>query len=393
MKMRKWMTWVLLVSLVFCWAGARGEQIVIPDLQLQSKEIPDNQGLDFVRRMKAGWNLGNTFDAFDCNWLRDKMQYETAWCGAMTTETLIQALQDAGFNTLRIPVSWHNHLDADWVIDAPWLERVAEVVSWAYDRGMYVIVNIHHDCAPGYYYPDAANRETSEKYVRTIWQQLAERFADYDERLVFECVNEPRLKDTEYEWNWVSSSPVCQEAMAEIVHLNQVFVDTVRASHRGYNDERYLMVPTYDASPDYACQDAFTLPLDTAENRIIVSAHAYSPYDFALQQPGIDRFNLNNNAQKAGISGFMNRLYQKYVSQGIPVLMGEFGAMEKNGNLQDRVDWLSFYVAIARSRGISCCWWDNNLFQGNGERFGLFNRNTGECVFPDLLEAFMRYAE
>ena len=181
--------------------------------------------------------------------------------------------------------------------------------------------------------------------------------------------------------------------MAQIVKLNQVFVNTVRAGG-GKNPERYLMVPAYDANPSYACDPSFTLPLDPAENRIIVSAHAYTPYDFALQMPGIDSFSLNNAGQKAEISGFLDRLYETYVAKGIPVLMGEFGAMDKNGNLQARVDWLSWYVGYARSRGITCCWWDNNIAQiEGGESFRLFDREKQVCVHRDLLEAFMKYCE
>ncbi|MBQ9211725.1 MAG: glycoside hydrolase family 5 protein [Clostridia bacterium] len=384
----------VLLTLALCLLSipSLGEEIVIPELDIAAKEIPDNEALRLIRAMKAGWNLGNTFDASNCTWLRSKMDYESAWCGVKTSRELISALKAAGFNTVRVPVSWHNHLSEDWTIDADWLDRVHEVVSWVYEEGMYVILNIHHDDDPAYYYPDQAHLENSEKYIQTIWSQLAARFADFDQHLIFESINEPRLTGTSHEWWWEASNPECQEAMACIVRLNQVFVDTVRATG-GNNADRYLMVPAYDANPDYACAAAFTLPEDAAENRIIVSAHAYSPYDFALQQPGIDTFSLDNNSQKAGVSSFLQNLYQRYVSQGVPVLMGEFGAMEKNGNLQSRVDWISWYVAQARARGITCCWWDNNLFEGNGERFGLFNRATAECVNPELLAAFMRYAE
>ena len=107
----------------------------------------------------------------------------------------------------------------------------------------------------------------------------------------------------------------------------------------------------------------------------------------------VSTFSLQNDGQKAGISGFLQKLYETWVSRGIPVLMGEFGAMEKDGNLQDRVDWISFYVANARARGITCCWWDNNLFRGRGERFGLFDRATARCVHPEILAAFMKYCE
>ena len=388
--MKKWIAVILAVMMTLSLAAAEGAEIVIPEIELTQAEIPDNEALRLVRDMKAGWNLGNTFDAYDCFWVKNGLDYESAWCGAKTTEQLMDALKAAGFNTVRIPVSWHNHLSEDWTIDEEWLNRVYEVVSWVYGRGMYAIVNIHHDCFPDYYYPDAAHAESSEKYVRTIWTQLADRFGDFDEHVIFESVNEPRLTGTDLEWAWNASDEKCLDAMAQIVRLNQVFVDTVRASG-GKNAERYLMVPAYDASPDYACADAFTLPEDPAENRIIVSTHAYSPYNFALEQPGIDTFSLDNAQQKAGLAGMFDSLYKKYVSAGIPVVMGEFGAMEKNGNLQDRVDWISWYTACARAKGITCCWWDNNLFEGKGERFGLFDRKTGACVNPEILSAFMKY--
>lgn len=393
--MKKWMCVWLCLMLLFTVTAGTGEEktVMIPKLETGSYELPENDALRFVRAMKAGWNLGNTFDAYNCTWLRNPMDYESAWCGVKTPEGLVDALYAAGFRTLRIPVSWHNHLDGALRIDPAWLARVKEVASWAYGRGMFVILNIHHDCDPDYYYPDSAHLDSASEYLRTIWTQLAETFGDWDERLIFECINEPRLtKDPAHEWWWVDSDPACQDAMAAICRLNQVFVDTVRAAGER-NADRYLMVPSYDANPEYACHSSFTLPEDSAENRIIVSAHAYSPYSFALEMPGTDVFDLENAAHRAGITGFLDRLYQRYVSQGIPVLMGEFGAMEKNGNLQSRVNWTGFYVSEARARGITCCWWDNNLFQGNGERFGLFDRQTGRCIYPEILEAFMQYCE
>ncbi len=382
---------LLTALILLCACGAAGgEETVIPEIRTESFEVPDNEALRLIREMKAGWNLGNTFDAYDCFWVKDPLDYESAWCGAKTTRELIRALKDAGFRTVRVPVSWHNHLAEDWTVDPAWMARVHEVVSWVLEEGMYAIVNIHHDCDPRYYYPDAAHAESAERYVRTIWQQVAEEFAAEDGHLIFESVNEPRLTGTEHEWWWVAEDASCREAMARIAALNQVFVDTVRAAG-GNNAERYLMVPAYDANPDYACSDQFTLPEDPAENRIIVSAHAYSPYSFALEQPGTDAFSLENPADCAGVTAWMDNLYRTWVSRGIPVLIGEFGAMEKNVNLQARVDWAAFYVAQARARGITCCWWDNNLFRGQGERFGLFDRASARCVTPEILEAILRY--
>jgi len=381
---------LMLALLLLCGIqGAPAEAVKIPEIAVPGREVPDTEGLRMVRDMKAGWNLGNTFDARDCFWVKDGLDYESAWCGAKTSEALLDALKAAGFRTIRIPVSWHNHLDAEGTIDAAWLDRVSEVVSWAYGRDFYVILNIHHDDGEDYYYPDAAHAESSAAYIRGIWGQLAGKFADFGSRLIFEAVNEPRLTGTDHEWWWDPADSRCRDAMAQIAALNQVFVDTVRAAG-GNNADRYLMVPAYDANPDYACSPAFTLPEDPA-GRIIVSVHAYTPYEFALQQPGVSAWSLENSGQKASVTGFMDRLYDTFVSRGIPVVIGEFGAMEKNGNLQSRVDWVSWYVANARARGLTCCWWDNHVFSGDGERFGLFDRNAAECVCPEILEAIMKY--
>ncbi len=379
----------LILSLLMTLGVAGAEEITVPVITMEARDVPDNEALRMVRDMKAGWNLGNTFDAFDCNWLSNKMDYESGWVGVKTSEALIQALADAGFHTIRIPVSWHNHLQEGFVIDADWLARVKEVATWAYDRGLYVIVNIHHDCDQQWYYPDSAHLENSEAYMRAIWTQLAEAFADYGDHLIFESINEPRLKGTAHEWWWEAENEECQDAMACICRLNQVFVDTVRAAG-GNNAERYLMVPAYDANPDYACTTAFTLPEDAADNRIIVSAHAYTPYSFALEMPGVSTFDLNGH-QPADIDAFMDHLYETYVSKGIPVVIGEFGALIKGNNMQDRVDFTAYYVASARARGLTACWWDNHAFSGNGEKFGLIDRTSCQWKAPKTLEAIMTY--
>lgn len=392
--MRKCLTWVMcLIFVMMAVVCVNAEEITVPELTLAPQPIPENEALAFTRQMKAGWNLGNTFDSSDCTWLQNKLEYETAWGNPKTTEKLIAAIQAAGFNTIRVPVSWHNHVSDDFVIDAAWLDRVTEVVSWAYDRGMYVIVNIHHDCAPGYYYPEENQMESSEKYIRAIWQQIAERFADYDEHLIFESINEPRLsKDvTGREWSWNANDAKCVEAMNCICRLNQIFVDTVRATG-GNNAVRYLMVPSYAANPGYACADAFTLPEDPADNRIIVSVHAYTPYNFALQMPGTAIFSLDNQYMKGEIATFMRNLQLKYINNGIPVVIGEFGAMTKGDNLQDRVDWAAWYVDSAAIRGIPCVWWDNGAFTGNGELFGIVNRKTTEWTYGPIVDAIMAYA-
>jgi endoglucanase len=203
-------------------------------------------------------------------------------------------------------------------------------------------------------------------------------------------MNEPRLVDTGYEWNFSETSAECRDAAECINKLNQLFVDTVRATG-GNNATRYLLVPGYCASPYGATNQYFRLPEDTADNRIIIEVHAYTPYNFALNQGdgSYADFDLEETKKIQEIAQFMNDLYKQYTSQGIPVVIDEYGAMEKKGNLQDRVNWAAYYVCAASARGMTCCWWDNNAFTGNGERFGIINRKTAEWKYPEIVEAIM----
>ena len=365
--------------------------ITVPQIKaIAPAEVPDNEAMRFLKDMGVGWNLGNTFDAYnDSPWMKNEMEIEKYWCQVYTTEQMIKDIHDAGFSTIRIPVSWHNHVSGDdFVISEKWLERVQTVVDWAYNLGMYVILNTHHDCYPEFYYPLEKYTETSDKYIASIFSQLAERFSEYDQHLIFESMNEPRLKDTEHEWWFDSASAECQEALRCINRLNQVFVDTVRAAG-GKNADRYLMVPSYDANPDYTALEGFELPKDTADNKIIVSAHAYTPYSFALQaEGGTASFDLNKATQTSEINRFMMGLYRRYIANGIPAVIGEFGARSKD-NLQDRVNFTAYYVAAAQARNLPCCWWDNNAFRGSGELFGIYDRKTNTWPNPEILEAIM----
>lgn len=385
-------------------AGSEGESAQgeaayqIPDVNIEPLEVPDTEALRFVREMKIGWNLGNTLDASNDSGMNNELDFETAWCGIMTTKDMIDDIKEAGFNSVRVPVSWHNHVDEEYRISEAWLNRVQEVVDYAYDNGMYVILNIHHDNSESFMYPDSAHLEQSVKYVTTVWEQLCRRFGDYDEHLIFECMNEPRLVGTQYEW-WINAgAEECRDAISCINRINQEFVNTVRASG-GNNLNRYLMVPGYDASPDGALNNDFVLPEDAdgVEGRLIVSVHAYTPYSFALQADGesgsTSEFDSDSAGSVSDINSFMDRLYRKFISNGIPVVIGEFGSRDKGQNIQARIDHATYYVAAARARGMSCFWWDNNAFTGNGENFGLYYRRSGRFLYPDIVTGLMKYAD
>lgn len=380
--------------------------IVIPEVNITKESIPDNEALQFVQNMKTGWNLGNTLDAHNSNGsFIDELQTETAWGNPVTTKEMIDTVKAAGFNTLRLPITWHqhvtiestadSHLGAGVTVSTAWVDRVQEIVDYAYANDMYVIINIHHDTDLAYYYPDSAHYGQSANFSYAIWAALSERFKDYDQHLIFEASNEPRLIGTSQEWNFNENDAACQDSADCINRLNQVFVDVVRNSG-GNNADRYLMIPSYSASLAAVTSDLFKLPTDTVENRLIVSNHAYTPYNFALKptdQGGGGSFNPTSPSSTGEIDGLMTKLYDKFISNGIPVVMGEYGAMSRDNNLQDRVNFYAYYVAAAKARGITCCVWDNGYALGSGgETFGLLNRKDLTWVDPKIIETIMKYS-
>ncbi len=383
--MKRLMTAMLAVMLILLPMAAHASE-----LNLQPKPMPVSEALTFTSGIRLGWNLGNTFDASECNWLSNEMQYESAWCGVKTREELFDRLVEAGFNAVRIPVSWHNHVDEDYTISPNWLARVKEVVDWAYSRDMYVILNIHHDNSTDFFYPNNEYMEQSLTYVTRIWAQLADAFAEYGERLIFNTLNEPRLVNHPNEWWFNESDPVCQEAAECINQLNQAAVNTIRAAG-GQNATRYILCPGYDASAQGATNKYFRLPTDPVESNdghILVSVHAYTPYNFALEGNGKKTWSRKNGPDLNGMTSFMQTLYNKYILQGVGVIIDEFGARNREGNTEARREFAQSYVAEAKSRGIPAFWWDNNGFNG-GEEFGLINRRTCTWVYPEIVEAMM----
>lgn len=332
-----------------------------------------DNSVEFAANMKLGWNLGNTLDATG----NTTIDSEASWGQPYVTRDQINYVKECGFTSIRIPVSWSNHVDENNVIDEAWMNRVTEIVNYAVDAGFYIIINSHHDCDK--YYPTEEHYEESEKYIKDIWTQIAEHFKNYDERLVFEGMNEPRLSGTSKEWWFADNDPDGIESIEVISKLNQVFVDTVRATG-GNNTERYLMVPSNAASATNALNDAFTVPNDPS-NRIIISVHAYSPYNFAMNGNGTKAW----NEKQAGELGFMDQLNEKFIQNGFGVVIGEFGATNKN-NLEDRVAWAKCYTEKAHSLDISCFLWDNGGIKSGEENFGMINRRDLRVYYPELLD-------
>lgn len=353
------------------------EKIIVSDKEKRNEDsstIRDIPSTELVKEFSIGWCLGNTLDATGGALLNTEM----SWGNPKTKKEVFDKVKEAGFDIVRIPVTWEKHLgpEPDYKIDEAWLDRVNEVVDYAIDNNLYVILNMHHE---EWHYPSYDNYEKAEKILTSVWEQIADRFKDYDEHLIFEGMNEPRMKGTSLEWTGGN-----EEARDVINKLNKAFVDTIRNSG-GNNPYRHLMIPAYAASSDPKVWKDFELPDD---DKIIVSIHAYTPYNFTINKNGTSNWSIDNPNDTIEIDNLIENIYNTFIINGHPVIIGEFGAMDKN-NLSDRLAWAKYYVQKASEKGIPCLWWDNGAFSGSGELFGLLDRRQFEWVYPEIVEALM----
>ncbi len=352
-----------------------------PEKTYPRADVPET-AVEMAVYMKAGWNLGNTLDA---------KGGETAWGAPITQPELFVGLKEAGFTTVRIPVSWSGHTmideDGNIVIFEAWMDRVTDIVQAALDAGLIVIINSHHD--NNEYYPTADNLEHATKYMTDIWTQIADNFQDFDERLIFESMNEPRLEGTSKEW-WFNTNDAEGKAAIECINsLNQTFVDVVR-SREGYNKTRFLSVPSHAANGDYAINGGtFVMPKDTIENHLLLSVHAYSPYDFCMHfNGGTDVW--DSSKWMGGINSYLKNLKTRFIDQGVGVYIGETGATNKD-NLEDRIAWAKDFTAACKEYGMSAIIWDNMGVKKGDENFGLIDRSTNAPYvgLEDLCKAFV----
>ena len=328
--------------------------------------------MDIVKEMKIGWNLGNTFDCY--NYKEYATDGETAWGNPKTTKQMIDTVKAAGFNAVRIPVTWGEHMDGD-KIDEAWISRVNEVVDYVVDNDMYAIINVHHDDYIWLHPSKAEESAVTAKYLK-IWEQVAERFKNYDEHLLFEGINEPRIMGIPEEWGSGTA-----EEREVINNLIAKFVDTVRKSG-GNNEARTLIVTGHAAAMDETAIKAIKVPDD---DHVIVSIHAYSPYDFALNDNGTSSF---SDSDKAELDKNFDLIKSTFIDKGIPAIIGEFGSVNKN-NDDDRVRHMEYYVSAAKERGITCFIWDNGVKEGESA-FGLLDRKNLTWHFKNVVDAAMK---
>ena len=342
-----------------------------------SQTLPTAQAV--ASQINLGWNLGNTLEAI-CG--------ETAWGNPATNQALIDAVKAAGFNAIRIPVSWNCHItDGSTTIPAAWMTRVKQVVDMAIAQNMYVIINIHWDGGWLQDHVTFADQPAVNARQDALWTQIANAFKTYDQHLLFAGTNEVHA---DY------GTPTSEHITVQQSY-NQTFVNAVRATG-GNNASRTLVVQTYNTNIQHGL-NFFSLPTDSIAGRLIVEVHNYDPYDFTINPNGAcnywgapfpDSGGNCNWAYEAYFDGLFAQVKSRWIDQGVPVILGEYGVETRPGKSLEARAWSNEYVNRAAAlNGIKTFYWDNGA-PSTGNTFRIFDRNTGAVVDQAVLDAILR---
>lgn len=350
---------------------------------------PDQTGMrnltsvNLAKEMKLGWNLGNTLEAIGG---------ETNWGNPKATQQLIDSVKNAGFNAVRIPVAWSRFTDAaTYKIDTAWMSRVEEVVNYVLKNNMYAIVNIHWD--GGWMQPTYAKQAYVNDRLAKMWKQIAIRFRNYNDYLLFAGTNEVMV-DGDYgtprlEYYTVQNS------------FNQTFISTVRSTG-GKNTYRHLVVQGFNTNIDHTV-NFFKTPTDPTANRMMVEVHYYDPYNFTLNEtPTIVQWGKNATdpsktetwANEAWADAQFQKMKTNFIDKGYAVILGEYAAMARlnlgstAANTEHagyRKYYMEYITQSAASHGLVPFYWDSGFTGDKGS--GLFNRNNGVKAFPEIIKA------
>lgn len=349
--------------------------------------------LEATRLMGNGINLGNTLEACDNNVgikTNAPLSYETYWGQPKTTQAMIDGMKAAGFDTIRIPVAWMTnatHLyEGDYTIDADYMNRVEEVVRYARKAGMYVIVNDHWD--GGWYgmfgSESAETRALAMEAYKGMWQQIAERFRDYSDYLIFESANEEL--GTRFDENsalYCSDSVVTylndDERYALTNEINQTFVDVVRATG-GNNATRFLLIAGYGTNIDQTCDDRFQMPKDTAVSKLMVSVHYYDPWSYCGASSAASATKWGKVSDYEYMDQQLAKM-TKFTEAGYGVVIGEYGALPCSDGLKDNT--LAYHTAFldaCTKYDLTNCLWDCS---------GLYKRVSQTFADDDILAMYL----
>ncbi len=396
MRLKKLLASCLAVLVVLSELGSAGSSLNTVEAATFTNLSQD----EIVAEMGAGWNLGNQLEASISG-----VPYETAWGNPTITENLIKVVKDAGFSTIRVPVSYLSKIGSgsSYTIDSSWLNRIQEVVDMCIDNDLYVIINMHGDgynsVDGGWLLCNGSDQTTIKAKYKACWQQIATKFKDYDEHLIFESMNE----EFDGTYGWPNAT-----YYDNINAYNQIFVDTVRQTG-GNNDKRWLLIPGWNTNIEYTAGNyGFELPTDSYrssaissnEQRIMISVHYYDPWGFCGEESGTttqwgsaatDSSKVASYGDESFMKTQLSNMYSTFVSKGYPVVIGEYGAIDKSAydsnNLASRVEWTTKLCTYAKSYGCVPVWWDNGYNGTHG--FGLFDRNSCTITQQSVIDAIM----
>ncbi|MBC3757176.1 glycoside hydrolase family 5 protein [Hyunsoonleella sp. SJ7] len=333
-------------------------------------EMRNISSFEIVSEMKIGWNLGNSLDA--------EGPTETHWGNPVTTKDMIDAIANRGFKTIRIPVTWRFHQgpSPNYTVSKAWLDRVEEVVNYARANNMYVILNTHHEDT--WIIPTYTKANEVKNRLSKLWTQIATRFRNYSDYLIFETLNEPRYENTPQEWTGGTA-----EGRDVVNQYHQVCLDAIRATG-GNNISRHVMISTYAASTFPVAINALKIPNN--DDKAIVSLHSYFPFPFTLG--GTDT-TWGTNSDKQALDAEMDKIKAKFIDSGIPVVLGEWSSGNLN-NLSDRITHAAYYANAAAQRGMPCVWWDNGKIGVSKDDLGIFNRRNLAWAFDDIADVITK---
>lgn len=348
--------------------------------------------IDLAKNMRIGWNLGNSLDC----WTEKGLNSELAWNETRTTKEIVELGKNKGYTTIRIPATWANHIiDDSYTIDPKWMARVKEVVDWAYNAGYYVILDEHHSTNGGVQNPipkcsgymattDENNIAESKRFLEGIWKQIASTFNNsYGERLIFETINEPRNEfgNGAHKWDAVPGScNECRKTFEVINEYNQLVLNTIRASG-GNNAKRFVMVPGNGDKISALLSDVFRMPNDSAKDKLMVTVHDYTmSWSKDLILPSY------SNTEKNYFETEFKKLNDKFVAKGIPVVLGETGALQGgNLSLEERIKWISDLSRITSGYGMPLLYWDVYA----DEKWGELDRTNLTVRNPNFVKAMI----
>jgi endoglucanase len=354
---------------------------------------PDSTGMgsnasQLAGKIKLGWNIGNTMEAIGG---------ETAWGNPNVSRELIGLVKRSGFNAVRIPCSWNQHMAnaATGKIKTEWLNRVKEVVQYCVEKDMYVLLNIHWDGGWLENNCTVAKQEENNSKQKAFWEQIATHLRDFDEHLMFASTNEPNVENA--------------EQMAVLNTYHQTFINAVRSTG-GRNSYRVLVVQGPSTDIEKTNKWVTSMPVDKIPNRLMMEIHYYTPWNFCGLEKDADWGKMfyywgkqnhsptdNERNPTWGEEETADKLFKlmktQFVDKGIPVILGEYAPTRRSEltgdaltrHLASRAYYLKYITQQAKANGLLPFYWDNGGIGNNAS--GIFNRKNNTVFDKQALDA------